>query len=411
MRKSAMFLSIGLFVLTAVSPAWSQSTTGLQYKMVSGSVFQDPLVSMMSVYFQPSLGRPADVKGEPAGATGELRYFTGQLGSRQVVMAMDSGSPPNLFVGKDGGNDFSGVKPVRREKSDVRFSGGPSWQYGPVSIKAPGAPEGAAARVLIANLQDSALMVYPAGYLVGKVKLGDKSYKIALVDGDFDGRYTVTESDDASPRGSDVLAMDLNGDGNFVYMANGKMEIRPLTPLVRVADKYYEVKIAADGTGLRMVASSPKMGTLSVGNDGVSLVVSGTGGMQYLESGKGEWKLPAGRYSCQSLTLTAKDKQGRKWQLDASGQTGKLKSIDIKPGQTLNVKVGSPLVVKTDVQQQDSGWIFRGKTVTVGFTIVGAAGEEYAPGAKKDGTQVSAPKIKIYNDKGEVLTTGDFAYG
>src|SRR5690242_13389862 len=143
MRKMALFLSLGLLLLAAAPPAWSQATPSpLEYKMIKGFAFEDPLISMAAVYLQPSQGRPADIKGTPAGAKGELRYFVGEAGSRQIVVAMDSAAPANLFIGKDGGNDFTDAKPLRRTKTSG--SNGIEYQYGPASLKVSGAADDAA---------------------------------------------------------------------------------------------------------------------------------------------------------------------------------------------------------------------------------------------------------------------------
>lgn len=427
MRTLVLCLVLAISLSAAVGPAAAQDLSALEYKIIKGFAFEDPLISAATVYLQPSPGRPADLKGMPVGANGELRYFVGTVGTRGIVVAMDSATPANLFIGRDGGNDLSDAKPLRRTKVSGG-SAGVEYQYGPVTLKAPrsaiGAPagegaapatvDGAAGRVLIASLQDSALAMYPAGYLVGQVKIGDKTRKIALVDGDFDGRYTPSTQpmvDNRSEAARDWLAIDFNGDGRFERGQDDQMEIRPLTRLVRLDDRYYEVKAAGDGSSIAMLPAEPKMGTLAVSRPGVELMLLGEFGPQLLQASKAGWQLPEGHYVCQFVRLATADSKGDKWALQAYGNTGKLQDFQVKRGEKVSIDLGSPLTVKTDVQQQSTGWVFRGKEVTVGISMVGVGGEAYSPGAEKNGNRMPAPKIAIYDEKGEVLASGDFQYG
>jgi hypothetical protein len=244
------------------------------------------------------------------------------------------------------------------------------------------------------------------------VKLGDKSYKIALIDGDFNGRFEPIKDIAGTGRGSgDTLAIDQSGDGSFSYDPNGGGEIQPLTPMVHVADAYYKVKLAADGSDIAFEKVEPKMGTLAVKGGNFEVVLLGESGMHYLKGPKTSWDLPEGRYVGQSAGLVMTDEQKSKWLLRTSAKLGGLAAFEVKPGNTKTVELGGPLMVKADVQKQTSGWIFKGTEVGVGFVIVGKGGEEYSPAAEKDGTQVPAPKIAIYDQDGKVLAAGNFAYG
>lgn len=425
MKTSATFLALVCLLLSAGPAFCAEGSCNLEYKMVKGFSDDDMLLRMAATYMESSPGRPDGVKGTPPQAEGELRYFVGTTGSRQIIAAMDSASPPHLFIDRTGNNDLSNAKPIRRANTSTS---NPYYanQYGPVLLKAAAAedpasatssaPAGSAAgRAFIVSIQERMLIICPAGYLAGQIRLGGKTYKVALVDGDFDGRYTAcTRSDtyESAARGtSDCLAIDLNGNGSFEYASDRQPEIQVLNKLIRVDGKYYEVKAALDGSSLQMLPAEPKLGTLTTSGHKAELLVMGTGGEDYLKGPQSSWQLAAGRYTCRHIRLTATDKSGDKWALDANGNGGKLQSFEIKPGETLSVELGAPLTIKTDIQQSNSGWVFGGKEVSVGFTIVGRNGEQFSPAVEKNGTQVPAPKIKIYDEKGEVLASGDFQYG
>ncbi|HEX2972797.1 MAG TPA: hypothetical protein VHP11_10715 [Tepidisphaeraceae bacterium] len=402
----------------------------LEYRMVKGSAFEDPLISKAVIYLQPSLGRPAAVRGKPSGTSGEIRYFLGYAGKRQVVVAMDSASPVNLYMARDGGMDLTEAKLLPRTKVAGKAATiGVDYQYGPAVLASEKAPKAAATKavaadelavdeartpVLIASLHDAALAMYPAGYMAGEVKAGGHPYKVALIDRNFDGAYLVAGAGDqyrTSDEG-DLLAIDLNGDGQFEQSSEASFpEIRSLERMLTIEEAFYEMKVARNGSTIELVAAKSETGTLAVNRPGVELMISGDVGKQFLAGNKTKWEIPAGHYMCQMIRLTAKDADGNMWVLQAFGDTGKLQSFDIKAGEELALELGPPLNLDVDVQQQSAGWIVRGKEMAVGFQIVGQAGERYSPGAMKNGQQVPAPKIKIYDEKGEVLASGDFQYG
>lgn len=414
MKKLVLFSALGFLLVSVVSVAQAE-TVSFQYKMIrdASTIFEDQFLRMALHFSSAGPGRPAEVTGTPAGATEPLKWYTCRLGDRQMPVAIDSADQPNLFIGRDGGNDFSGAKPVRRVKTVARWFQGASWQYGPVSLKAADAPEGSAAQVLFVAGGDM-LIACPAGYLTGQLKIGGKSYKIAVIDTSFDGKFGIPATPEAhggSFGRGDLMAIDLNGSGQFEYLMNGEFEIRPLTRMLQLEGKYYNVNVVGDGSSMELTEAKPKMGTLAVKNADAELMVSGDAGPQYLKGPKSAWQLPEGPYSCQQIRRAMADKQGGKWMLEASGNTGKFQTFRIQPDETFAMDLAGPLTVKTDMQKQSSGWVFGGKTVSIGFVIRGAGGEEYSPGIQKNGNQVPAPKIKILDEQGEVLATGDFAYG
>jgi hypothetical protein len=408
MKKLVVAFVVGFLLFGTSPPVWAQGTFPLEYKLVKDFSYSDQLVSMSMQYVGRSPGMPAEAKGRPADAKGELAYYATGFGVLQLVIVMDSASPPNLFVDRNGDGNFSDEKPVKRTKA---ADSGDGNQYGPVTVKL--GKDGTTARILILRRGDEEMVrICPAGYLTGQVKLGEKSYRIAVIDGDFNGRLEPVKDITGTSRGSgDTLAIDLSGDGSFAYDPYGRGEIQPFTPMVTVADAYYKVKLAADGSDITFDKFEPKMGTLAVKGGNFEVVLLGESGMHYLKGPKTSWDLPEGRYVCQSAGLLLTDEQKSKWVLRTSGKLGDLAAFQIKPGNTKTVELGGPLMVKADVQKQTSGWIFKGTEIAVGFVIVGKGGEEYSPAAEKDGVQVPAPKITIYDQDGKVLAAGNFAYG
>ncbi len=416
MKKLFVALAVGFLLFGTSPPSLAQGTFPLEYKIVKGISHDDPLVAATQCYLSRSPGMPAEVKGTPKDAKGEMTYYVTEVGSRQLVVAMDTVSAPdgvaNVFIDRNGDGNLADEKPLKRTKATLPWnSGSEGWLYGPASVTV--GKDGASVRVLIAGRGEDMMVLFAAGYLVGQVKLGEKTYKIAMIDGDYDGRIEPVKDILASTRGraGDMLAIDLDGNGKFEYDPNRVSETQPLTPMIHVAGRYYQVKLAADGSNVEMVTAEPKMGTLAVKGSDVELMVLGESGMQLLNGPKSSWQLPAGRYTCQSISLVTTDEKKSKWMLQAARKTGELQSFEIQPEKVKSIELGSPLTIKADVQKQSTGWIFKGTEVSVGFVIVGKGGEEYSPAATKDGTQVPAPKVAIYDAEGKVLASGNFAYG
>lgn len=115
---------------------------------------------------------------------------------------------------------------------------------------------------------------------------------------------------------------------------------------------------------------------------------------------KGPVTLFAGTYQPTELALTSGP-----YRLVSEGPFGKLGTITVAEGRTDVLGFGPPLTVKADVSNS------RGPQVLIGLTIVGKAGEEYAPVAERNGMRLGPPAIRILDGKGNVLERGTFAFG
>lgn len=81
------------------------------------------------------------------------------------------------------------------------------------------------------------------------------------------------------------------------------------------------------------------------------------------------------------------------------GPWGHLSGIKINNNQTLKLRVGPPLIIKPTIS-------YRAGIVNIGFRVVGQTEEYYQiPRTRKN------PKVKIMDENGNILTSGNFAYG
>jgi hypothetical protein len=116
-----------------------------------------------------------------------------------------------------------------------------------------------------------------------------------------------------------------------------------------------------------------------------------------------ELEVSPGTYKPENIGLQAMQ-DGDRWQMVSRGPWGELETIRVEPGISTELKVGPPLTVKTNVATKD-------EVVSVGLSIFGQAGERYNPGVQKNGQRQPAPELKIVDEAGKVLATGNFAYG
>jgi hypothetical protein len=104
---------------------------------------------------------------------------------------------------------------------------------------------------------------------------------------------------------------------------------------------------------------------------------------------------PAGE---SSSSVSRTDANGVAWVIDQAG--GALLSTE--PNAP---KAGPPIVVKTDVQKVGE------REMSIGLVLEGQAGEQYQPRVKKNGSPLSAPRLRIVNEAGQVIAQDSFQYG
>jgi hypothetical protein len=113
--------------------------------------------------------------------------------------------------------------------------------------------------------------------------------------------------------------------------------------------------------------------------------------------------LPARVYTPQSLTIM-KHADGDTWKLTSSGPWGDLARIKVAPGRTTSLAVGPPFRI---APKADVG----GGKGYVELQILGRAGERYDNVIRRNGSRIPPPKVRILDENGNVLASGQFAYG
>jgi hypothetical protein len=150
-------------------------------------------------------------------------------------------------------------------------------------------------------------------------------------------------------------------------------------------------------------------GFIRIETPGVNLRLrSGWIGTTTVYSASGPVEVRAGIYHpVQAIIALKKDTadEGRSWTLfSRGGPWGKLASIRVDKGQTVNLRLGPPITLHTDVQRN-------GRTVSVGLSLIGQAGEYWSPQVMTSQGQAPAPTVQIVDETEKVLASGRFAYG
>jgi hypothetical protein len=153
----------------------------------------------------------------------------------------------------------------------------------------------------------ASLQVQNAGYSVGRVKFGDKSRLIALVDG-----------------------------------------------------AYWDIGIALDGATISVAKSAVQTGRLDVDKAAVKLVVAGEAGSYRLSrSTAGQpFLLPVGKYKVTEAVIEERDKKGVTWTLRSSQDSGARGEFSVAADQAASIRLGAPLAIRADPRKQGKGYAF-----------------------------------------------------
>jgi hypothetical protein len=375
------------------------------------------LLGFAQQVLQPQAAKPEGVPDLPAGF-GRPCYYLVKSAGRQVPLVVNlSEGKSCLCMDLNGDGQFSPdecftpthIAPTKIRSESLRF--GP---IRPVSQDPSSEANGGFYVDGYRLTEPESLVVFPAYFRTGKLRLDGRTYRVAVVDGDCDSRFRSILSLplDHSWRlpESDVLAIDLDGNGEFEISSQRQSEVMPMGRLTRVGDAYYTIEIAPDGMSLSLSKAQPQFGTLVMEPNDTTATLnlwSDTAG-QYLPSGR-QWKLPAGKYSAESAGIEKEDGTGSTWLFSCATNTairqlGPLDFFVIEPGQTTRVQLGPPFQIKVSVGKS-------GQAFSIGAELQGRSGELYSLAALKDGRRPAKASLQIVDEAGRIMESGKFEYG
>ncbi len=154
----------------------------------------------------------------------------------------------------------------------------------------------------VGNRIQRQLGVESGGYYAGLVDLGGKKRRIEVVDSNVNGTFNDSESD---AEGCDHVAVEGEKGGE-----------RFLGKLLEVGDQLYRVEVARDGAFVKLQkAENIAFGQVRVPETISEFAAFGANGHFMRAPGKGEFKLPAGKYRVHEWKIKRKDGKGASWQL------------------------------------------------------------------------------------------------
>jgi hypothetical protein len=380
-----------------------------------------PLMWLVHRYVMPLANKPDGVRDLPAGFE-QPRYYTLDSGDKPILMAADfSEKLVRLCVDTDGDGVLSEERCFTAEVSEKTPVSGRSQRLGPISLVSRDSAGKANDGFYVGRFREDArglLMPSAAFFRTGKLRLAGQTYRVAVVDGDYDGRFNsvlplpLVDHTLFRRPACDVFALDLNRNGTFEHSSREESEVFPLGQLVKVGDTYYAIDIARDGRNLALSKTEPQFGTLvaDVNDAAVALRLWSDAADQYLRQDR-QWQLPPGEYTALHAVLTTRDPSGDIWTFSsfapafAATSMGPLDFFTIEPGKRTSIRIGPPFVVKAEVQTRANV-----RVVTISPVIVGCAGEQYSAAFERNGVRPPPVAFKIVDEKGTVLVSDKIGY-
>ncbi|MCP4610333.1 MAG: hypothetical protein GY845_16605 [Planctomycetes bacterium] len=415
MKKIILVISLALAVVlvstcTKREPEAEEGKSNLKFEVVKE---RENIFALSTQYLTSGTDKPAELKDLPKGVTADYVYFLPKLAGRNTPAVLSSYSTLKqsiLYVDTNSDGHLSdekgyGVRIVQRPEFK-----GQEYRFGPISAECSDSGKKLETSFFAVTYHGRQLILYPEGYYAGEVRLGEKSYKVAIIDGNFDGRYGKIFSPPVEsfyrPE-CDLFAIDRTGDNKLSWE---HQEVMPLAKMVKLqnayVDNYYSIAVAPDGSSLELKKMEPEFGTLDLGGAHVNFQLWSDAARQILNDPPNtNWQLPAGIYSTSPIELRHVDTSGNRWIFRTSRENlGKLKNFEITAGQTTMFRIGPPFSIKTSVEQ-------RGEFALIGFSLEGQSGDCYTPGARKGRATAPEPKFEIVDEAGKILESGRFKYG
>jgi len=370
-------------------------------------------VAYFARQMQPTTpARPPELRDVPADAPPGSVYFTLDIDDRKVhgiaYLSTDRTGRAKLRIDADGDGLLSDEKEyVGRWLSIFRLQR--VYEFGPVTITHAGGPK--VSQFYVGCNDAKWIILYQTRYRSGSVELDGRSYKLALVDSNYNGRYNdvfVPPARSSREPQCDSIAIDLDGNSEFDFEKPGESELMPLSRQVKIGQSYYHLDVDEDGQTIEFRRAKPAFGTLDLGDKNVAVRLWSDAGHQHTVSSNGKLRLPAGKYSMVELKLTEIDSAANKWLFDTEkarggAGAGKLGAFEVRPDETISFEIGPPFQARTSMEK-------RGQDALLRYYLEGRAGELYVPGVKMNDKEVPEPQFQIIAAGGQTVHSAQFGF-
>jgi len=376
------------------------------------------------------------VKKEPEKYQSEHPFRNvAKLGSEKFLLVLDSSNLAEngydvLYFDVNGNGDLTDDKPLRAMPlpEGVTFPSNYNSREFPrvdVPIHVEGERIDYAFSLLVHSQFQEDILVYSsaslnaAAYREGEVTLDGKRRRIVLLDfnsnGRFDDVFTVNQnmrSPDGRvyPNQGDMLLIDpdTKDRNTFGYGPNDRKERQPVSNLLSVDGRYYDVRISPAGDTLTLTPSTVALGSVKNSNERYAATVYNATGLVKITGTKSEAiPLPEGDWKLLDyvIDLTKPGKDKKVTRVAAAG-TRDYPVVKVRRGESTELPFGPPYkpLVKVSPFRRSS------TDATLDLFLVGSAGE-ICSDMRVDGDQPGKPTFSIANAKGKIIERGSFEYG
>jgi hypothetical protein len=396
---------------------------------------------------------PAEAKDQPPKDQAE----TAPEAKAKPAVATDLEGYSRLYFDLNHNGDLTDDKVIEAEQSPrgIRFSVGYAQYTFPrvdVSLEGDGAKIDYAFFLSVYSrrtdkLQYAVASLSAAAYREGEITLEGKKRRIVLVDFNSNGRFDDQMEIDKDiklaggevyHRQGDMLYVDPDPNKaayNYGYDTTRNDEQYPLSKLINLDGRFYDLEISVSGEKLSLKPSAVPVGSVTNPNDGYRALVYGDLGFVKISGGKskpaplpeGEWKLlsytidrtglpeeaaePAKKKEfslLQSLTEAiagAAGPSGPRVTLVSARATADFPAVKVREGQTVALPFGPPYKPTVNVAYRSGAEEF-----SLGMSLVGSAGE-ICSDLMVDGGRPKAPEFTISTTDGKEVQRGTFEYG
>ncbi len=369
-----------------------------------------PLLSRQMYVYSRGLKRPAKGAGTVwrKASVGKLEGGTGKIAVAVDATDAKAGDPNILrldFTGKGAFGKCPTLPLTNTNKNGTFYS-----RLGPSTLNVRRGAKSIPVRVggfFYASGKNRQVRLDLNTALIGECRFGEKTYPVAVVDGDNNLRPTdpakvVRKPTGVQIAGGDTVAVTCGtGDAATVIKAFVGQPIF-------VDGAWYRVKIARDGSTIIAKPVARDTAHVTVSHEKWNGMITSGSSIIALKGGAGPFAVPAGRYQVVSYTETVlvDVKEGRRSAVlscspSKSGGMGKIQNLPA--GETTELLVGSPVQVRVLAKA-------RRRNVQLDFkmTDVAGLGIDYLLNSQE---KRPTPKVEIRDAKGKVVHSGAFEYG
>lgn len=230
----------------------------------------------------------------------------------------------------------------RKERFPLGSKRGSRTRAADVNVKFKVNDGWASRRYRFTHYGDHHLRVEPRGYVRGKVRFGDRTHLVAIVDWDANGSCTDPSE---TPYTGDRIFIDTNDNGGFDHDYGREQEAAYVGKYLHVNGAYWGLSLSSDGSRISISRAKPQTGQLDVDEPCAVVTVGGKNGKFRLArtSARKVFRLPVGDYRLEKVQVRRKYPKGVEWSLES--RPGRGPSLHITAEETARLSIAAPLTV------------------------------------------------------------------